>query len=341
MFQSGSGNPAAGFFVGGDDQLTSVGTALVHNQICHYAAVQEEPILWGGNPIAQAILVNASSYFSPAVLYGRFTDFNGLAGLGTSAYVAVEQGQGVEIGGGDPMEFNLRDCRIGPGWLSCDTYQGTSTNVCINNLFDRGGIVISDVDQDSPVTICNNLIHNCYVWWDNWNQTYTWTVKNNFFDHAALYTGYGLAEDHNGYWSTTQLTPTNANDVVVTNFIYANGPLGSYYQISTNLLNAGSTTAAALGLYHYTVQTNIVWNAQANQNSEAAEGTNIVSIGFHYVATDANGNPLSTPGDGIPDYVADANGNGIVDPGEISWTNYYSLNGLTNGNGLVVFTPLK
>jgi hypothetical protein len=50
---------------------------------------------------------------------------------------------------------------------------------------------------------------------------------------------------------------------------------------------------------------------------------------------------ISTPGDTIPDYIADANGNGIADSGETSWTNYVSPNGLTAGNGLQVFTPLK
>jgi len=66
-----------------------------------------------------------------------------------------------------------------------------------------------------------------------------------------------------------------------------------------------------LGLYHYTVQTN-----------EVVEGTNTVSIGFHYVATDAYGNPLDSNGDGIPDYLEDANGNGIYDTGDLGdWQN--------------------
>ncbi|HLX70602.1 MAG TPA: hypothetical protein VKV04_13330 [Verrucomicrobiae bacterium] len=316
-----SGTCASGFTVGSGDWLTSVGTALAHNQICHYAAVQEQPMLWGGNALKYAILVNASSFTSSAVLYARFTDFNGLAGLGTSAGFTGVSPTGVRIGGGDPMELNLRDCRVGPGWLVCATYQGTDTNVCINNLFDRGGIIISDFDGDSPVTMQNNLSHNGYVSFDNENQTYTWTVENNFFDNTALLPGSGgLSEDHNGYWNTTQLTPTNANDVVVTNFIYATGPLGNYYQVSTNLLNQGSTTAAALGLYHYTVQTNLVGSA------EVAEGTNTVSIGFHYVAVDQYGNPLDSNGDGIPDYLEDANGDGVYDTGDLGDWQHLNLN---------------
>ena len=297
-------------------QLTSVGTALTHNQICQYAAVQEQPILWGSGPFKYAVpvVISGSGFAgsSPAVLYGRFTDFDGLAGLGSVATFAASSPGGVQIGGGDPVELNLRDCRVGPGWLVGYTYQGTDTNICINNLFDRGGIEISDFDGDSPVTMQNNLVHNGYVTFDNEVQTYTWTVENKFFDNTTLSPGSGgLSQDHNGYWNTTQLTPTNGNDVVVTNFIYASGPLGNYYQVSTNLLYRGSTTAATMGLYHYTVQTNLVTGV------EVAEGTNTVSLGFHYVAVDQYGNPLDSNGDGIADYLEDANGNGIYDAGDL------------------------
>jgi concanavalin A-like lectin/glucanase superfamily protein len=50
--------------------------------------------------------------------------------------------------------------------------------------------------------------------------------------------------------------------------------------------------------------------------------------------------PLDTNGDGIPDYLEDANGNGVVDTGEQSWL-ISPFNGLSTGNGLQVFTPLK
>ena len=53
------------------------------------------------------------------------------------------------------------------------------------------------------------------------------------------------------------------------------------------------------------------------------EGTNIVSIGYHYVALDQYGNPLDSNGGGIPDYLEDANGNGIYDAGDLGdWQNF-------------------
>ena len=69
----------------------------------------------------------------------------------------------------------------------------------------------------------------------------------------------------------------------------------------------GSVTNAALrGMYHYTTTTN-----------QVKEANSILDVGYHYVATDANGNPIDTNGDGIGDYLADRNGNGITDIGEL------------------------
>jgi RHS repeat-associated protein len=102
---------------------------------------------------------------------------------------------------------------------------------------------------------------------------------------------------------------TNVHDVVVTNFNWQSSWLGNYYlPTSSSLINSGSTNADLLGLYHFTTQTN-----------QVKETNSTVDIGYHYVAMDANGNPVDTDGDGIPDYIEDANGNGTVDSGESSW----------------------
>lgn len=105
------------------------------------------------------------------------------------------------------------------------------------------------------------------------------------------------------------------NDVMVTNFNWEASWFGNFYlpdnpgqQDGTLCIDAGSTTADQVGLYHFTTQTN-----------QTPEYNSTVDIGYHYVATDPNGNPLDNNLDGIPDYLEDANGNGVVDSGEIDW----------------------
>src|SRR5439155_543308 len=106
--------------------------------------------------------------------------------------------------------------------------------------------------------------------------------------------------------------------VVLTNFTYAVGPLGSYYQLSTNLLNKGSRNATNAGLYHFTCSTN-----------QVKETNSTVDIGFHDVALNTNNLPVDTDGEGLPDYFEDKNGNGFKDTGETDW-----LNADTDGDGL-------
>jgi hypothetical protein len=107
-------------------------------------------------------------------------------------------------------------------------------------------------------------------------------------------------------------------DVILTNSpLYQIGNLGEYYYPAnlTNLIHTGSELASAAGLYHYTVTTNNV-----------IEGTNQVSIGFHYVAVDASGNPIDTTGDGLPDYVKDSNGDGVYDAGDLAnWLSPFNI----------------
>ncbi len=84
--------------------------------------------------------------------------------------------------------------------------------------------------------------------------------------------------------------------------------LSNQFSPTNTLIHSGSQLASAAGLYHYTVLT----------NAYSIEGTNTVSIGFHYVGVDANGWPLDTNGDGLPDYVKDSNGDGVHDAGDLA-----------------------
>ena len=69
---------------------------------------------------------------------------------------------------------------------------------------------------------------------------------------------------------------------MVTNYNWETNWFGNFYlPWNSQLITNGSTSANLLGLYHFTTQTN-----------QIAEGTKIVDIGYHYVATDPNGNPL-------------------------------------------------
>jgi hypothetical protein len=85
---------------------------------------------------------------------------------------------------------------------------------------------------------------------------------------------------------------------------YQAGPFGGFYlPASAWQVSTGSRSPADAGLYNYTTSL-----------SEAKDGgQSRVNIGLHYVAAGANGMPLDSDLDGVPDYVADSDGNGIPD----------------------------
>ena len=115
----------------------------------------------------------------------------------------------------------------------------------------------------------------------------------------------------NAFDSGAAQPPTEGtNTVAVTNgFNWQSSWFGNFYQATNSLLvDKGNRTANQVGLYHFTTRTN-----------QMKETNSVVDIGYHYVATDTNGIPLDSNGDGIPDYLEDANGNGLVDNGETNW----------------------
>jgi hypothetical protein len=117
------------------------------------------------------------------------------------------------------------------------------------------------------------------------------------------------------------MSPASSGNVTLTALSYTADAWGRgwYASATPSLLNAGSRTASAAGLYHHTTQT-----------SQAKEASTQVDIGFHYAtANTSTGQPADTDGEGLPDYFEDANGDGVVQATE---TNPASVD--TDGDGI-------
>jgi hypothetical protein len=243
-------------------------------------------------------------------MYCTFTKWTQLAG-GTHFYDSSTETAG---------SIGLRDCQFFSGIF---TNNGPAAYIT-NCLFQRvavslgamsGGYAVSDLFNN------NLMVGGTLALQESNSGDGPWSFQNNLFDHTTIPT-FALATDNcnsNAYITTNAIftnfymltSVTNPGTQILSNSpAYEVGPLGqNYYPAGFQLINAGSMTAAAAGLFHYTVVT----------ATNTCESNSVVSIGFHYVAVDAYGNPLDTNGDGVPDYLEDSNGNGLVDSGEVAW----------------------
>jgi hypothetical protein len=208
---------------------------------------------------------------------------------------------------GNLAPYYFQDCQFHCGYL----YTQDSAISLINCLGERTWFYFQDT-TGKPMYVRNNLF-----WNGNIQTSITQTsslLQDNMFYQTYMYNQASCANinGYNGYYNSTgtYLYATNSTDVFLTSDPgYQAGPLGNYY-LPTNsvLINAGSTTADLVGLYHYTTTTN-----------QVKETNSTVDIGYHYIALGTNGLPVSTSGNGVGDYLEDANGNGTVDSGEINW----------------------
>jgi hypothetical protein len=187
----------------------------------------------------------------------------------------------------------------------------------------------------------NNLFWNSSLtlWYGYNNATYFpyWYIKDNLFDTATIsFTGNGsytnyVGRSNNRFSNTPTGTQLESSPVNLTALTYATGAFGPWYIGSSTptLVDQGSRTAAAAGLYHHTLFT----------GTGKEQGTQ-VDVGFHSVAVNASNLPQDSDGDGLPDYLEDRNGNGgSPDSGETNWQQ--SENGTTGVPGLQVFTYLE
>jgi len=287
--------PQYGVWLNDNAVFNCSGTVTYPNYIVRYNTVQEqsntnwESTNWEATFVTPAQADTSSAYFF-FTEWSVLTTDNQLEGLGYQCPV---------------------------GWQSCQIYNGGIVGSgpplsATNCLLRRVATTLTDLTNDLSETFYNNLFYAGELTVTHTN-TGTFTFRDNLFNQTSnILTGSINYCSNNAYVTTNfgLLSPTNSDVFLASSPAFETGALGVYYYPTTlsSLIYAGSQLASAAGLYHYTVTTNNV-----------IEGTHLVSIGFHYVAVGANGLPLDTNGDGIPDYLEDANGNGLVDSGEIDW----------------------
>ena len=298
----GTNNSAYGLGFGVGSSLSSIGAPNVPDWIVLFNTVQE-----GTNLNWQRLTNSVTGELFGATpapsIYTRFTSWSVLAQDAAQFYAPTNTGpigfQDSEFHGGKLLSYrptiNLTNCLLERVYASLVTSDGNSPYIR-NNLF-YGGIF-----KYAP-NVTNSF------------------VKDNLFDQTVISNNSSVYTTYNGGYNAfvtnnSRLLPANANDLIImTNAPhYQAGPLGFYYQTNTSvLINAGHTNADQVGLYEYTVCTNLVGGL------EIKETNSVVDIGYHYVATDAYGNPIDTYLSGTPDYLVDTAGNGMDTNGLPFW----------------------
>ena len=290
----GTNNSAYGLGFGSGSSFSSIGAPNVPDWIVLFNTVQE-----GTNLNWQRLTNSVTGELFGATpapsIYTRFTSWSVLAQDAAQFYAPTNTGpigfQDSEFHGGTLLSYrptiNLTNCLLERVYSSLVTSDGNSPYIR-NSLF-YGGIF------NYAPNVTNSF------------------VKDNLFDQTVISNNSSVYTTYNGGYNAfvtnnSRLLPAHANDLIVmTNAPhYQAGPLGLYYQTNTSvLINAGHTTADQVGLYQYTVCTNLVNGLQVKETNS------VVDIGYHYVATDAYGNPIDTDDSGIPDYLQDTNGVGL------------------------------
>ena len=277
-------------------QLISMGAPTSLNRIVRFNLVQEcSNTNWNGGSIS----VKGDWLGGPTAAQASF--------LFTDWSMPAQDGYHFSTSG-YTMTNAFSHCQFHGGKLSFGNPAFTLTN----SLIERANTSISDSVAMSPT------IRNCLFYGGQLSVSKefggTWTFRDNLFDGVAIVQpGKSVDAAYNGF--TTNTVNALGGSSNTTNLVanYQTGPLGFYYYPTNggsyslaNLINAGSTWATNLGLYHFTTTTNQVKEA----------GTK-VDIGFHLVALGTNGLPVSTSGDGLGDYLKDSNGNGVYDSADM------------------------
>ena len=299
----GTNNSAYGLGFGRGSSLSSIGTPNNPNWFVLYNTVMEN-VGTNGNWQRPTNSVTGELYgATPAPsICTRFTSWSVLAQDASHFYAPTNSG---------PISFQDNEFHSGKLITS-----GPIINLT-NCLLERVYVNLSSTDTNTPYIRNNLFLGGTFNFAPNVTNAF---VKDNLFDQTVITNNASIYVTYNGGYNAfvtnnNRLLPTFGTDVILTNSpTYKAGPLGYYYQATNSgLVNVGHTNADQVGLYHYTVLTNLLGNV------EIKETNSVVDIGYHYVAVGTNGLAADFSGDGLPDYLEDANGNGVVDSGEIGW----------------------
>ena len=315
-----------GIYLENGGKLISAGTPLSLNRFFPYYAVQEQPTNWLGAGPNSAITVYTYWDAVPPSMDFRWTAFDT---FDSSAYHLYS-----DYGINSLTNCVVRDCQFRSGQIYLfenDTGSCTFTN----NLFEYNTWYVFDPKY---LRFHNNIFVAANGFLSQTLSNQNWSFTDNLLDTSPVVNfSPGMIHDYNGLYNSADFYSnynTNAHEKILSSLSYQTGGLARYYlPTNSTLLNAGSTTNAALvGLYGFTTLTNNI-----------AELTNPLDISWHLPALDGYGMLLDSDGDGIPDIFEDRNGNGVYDSslGETDRATYNSILGIGPGTGLTVFTPLK
>ena len=300
-----------------DARFLSEGAPTNLNHLVRCEVVQEQPTDGGG---VTRSLINVSDKFTqlPAVRL-RFTELSLLAGS-VARSLLFDPDTYFQIGA-----LALQDCLINGGALSLSLYPyGGETRLMTlaltNNLLRRMNFSLDqDTEPDQPRLVVHardNLFFGGSVHVADYTGTGTWMARDNLFDQTTnLASWQNVLNSNNGYTASTPLPGSSGGDILNLAPDYLTGALGSGYYPTTGtnlarLINAGSRTATAAGLYHDTTAT-----------AQTKETTGTVDIGFHYVAcTNGTTVPVDSDSDGLADGYEDANGDGVGTNDTWNWT---------------------
>lgn len=315
----GTNGVGRGLTIANGAQFLAQGTPTQPVRVVEYSTVQEQaPVNWGMpfySLITDDIYENGSP--PPAYFNCRFTDFSSLA-------------KDAPLLGLEASQSDVRDCQFHGGYYAA--YARCSITNC---LFERVENYTEPQFTNGTAVIENCLYYGGTIFCDSY--TGTNLIANTLFDRTQV--NYNDPTNRGGFnafvTNYSRIQPTSPSDIILANTDYVPGPLGQFYYPTnggnlSRLINAGSTNAYYVGLYHFTVVTNFAGGLEINETNS------VVDVGFHYVALDSNGNPTDRHGDGIPDYLdPDTDGDGLTDAEELQiWidTNNQALGHLDPSN---------